>query len=345
MRKMTYEQLQEIIQKEGTITSKNISIVLAELVQQSDEEYGEFGEYEYENDPRTKMRELADAMANEGYTFYADANDYHNIAVDYARQNLPDCSIRILQRGIMKYPFSSDLLADLILYGKESGEFEVCKSALDNLMRVDRKSWGWRAYSFSIDYYMDEINKLPAGDEHKELYTLIHSLADEYIAYSERQPSAIDRAYCKKADVIKEIGGEDTSEEYLLKGCSKYPLAPQCSLHLADMLVERGEYDKAITHLDKCKLASISVQPDISPSYVHLLYAMTKTSQLLADTSTTQYEDRDDEIDAIYKDFHIAMKYSYNQTYEKAAKNTIKMIEIQTGHKDNTYDPEGDENY
>jgi len=343
MKKLTYQQLIEMVQKEKSLTIKNVVSVIASLVHLSADEFDEYGEYEYEQDPRKKMRNLAKLITDESLTVFSDSNDYHNLAVDYARQDLFDCAIWILKRGLKKYPLAPDLLADTILYGKESGQLEECENALSSLLLVDKESWGWRAYSFTIDYYLDKINRLPKGPDRNKLKEEIHKLADEFIEYSQRDPDAVDRAYCKKAEVLKEIGGEGDQEKYLMEGYNKYPSAPQCSLRLADMMFERGEYSKVLDYLQKCKYAINNPQPDINPAYVYLLYAMSKTSKLMIDTPDGNYDEKQFEIAGIYKDFHTAIKsFSINQTYENAARRTIRMLEIQTGIRDKTPDTDED---
>lgn len=346
MKELTYQQIIEIAQREKALTVKNIASAIAGLIHKSTDEYGEYGEYEYEKDPRKKMRDLAQLIKDESITVFSDSNDYHNLAVDYARQELFDCAIWILKRGLKKYPLSQDLLADTILYGKESGQLEECENALSSLLLVDKESWGWRAYSFTIDYYLDEINRLPKGASRNKLKREIHKLADEFIEYAQRDPEAVDRAYCKKADVTKEIGGEKSQEEYLLAGYNKNPSAPQCALRLADMMFEQGEYSKVLDYLQKCKYAINNPQPDINPAYVYLLYAMSKTSKLMIETPDGNYSEKQSEIEQIYRDFHTAIKsFPINQTYENAARRTIKMLEIQTGINDRTPDLDDDDVY
>ena len=343
IKEMTYQRLMEIIKNERVITLKDVSSAIGNMIGKTTDEFDEYGEYEYEKDPRKKLRDLAQLIGDEELIVRADANDYHNLAVDYARQNLFDCSLQILNRGLKteNFPLSADLLADTILYGKESGQHEVCESALKNLFLVDKESWGWRAYSFTIDYWLDNVTRLPKGASRNKLKKDIHKLADEFIKYSQREPDVTDRAYYKKAEVIKAIGGEGNQEEILLEGYTKYSSAPQCSLRLADMMFERGNYAKVLEYLQKCTYAINDPQPDINPAYVYLLYAMSKTSKLMIDTPDGKYAEKKVEIEAIYRDFHTAMKsFSINQTYENAAKRPIKMLEIQTGVKDRTRDPD-----
>ncbi|MBR0340922.1 MAG: hypothetical protein IJH64_01460 [Oscillospiraceae bacterium] len=346
IKKMTYQRLIEIIKNERAIMLKDVFSAIGNMLGQSTDESDEYGEYMYENDTRTKLRALAQQIADEELIVHADATDYHNLAVYYARQDLSDCSLKILNRGLKpeNYPFSSDLLADTVLYGKENGQHKVCESALSSLSLVDKESWGWRAYSFTIDYYLDKVTRLPKGASRNKLKKEIHRLADEFIDYSQRDSGAIDRAYCKKAEVIQEIGGEGDQEKYLLEGCQKDSSAPQCSLRLADIMFKRGNYEKVLEYLQNCKRAVNHPQPDISPEYVYLLYAMSKTSKLMIDTPDGNYSEKRAEIEAIYRDFHTAMKsFTINRTYENAAKKTIRMLEIQTGVKDKTIDPDEEE--
>ena len=62
--------------------------------------------------------------------------------------------------------------------------------------------------------------------------------------------------------------------------------------------------------------------------------------------SNGNYSEKQSEIEQIYRDFHTAIKsFPINQTYENAARRTIKMLEIQTGLKDRTPDLDDDDVY
>ena len=348
MKEMSYNELIEVIREERVINLQDVSTLFKNLVN-AEEDYEE---YSYVNSIRKKLKVLARMIGDEEWTIHADENDYHNLAVDYARLNLYDCALEIIERGLKK-DLSPDLLADKILYGSESGQRELCEQACERLIHLDKDSWGWRAYSFTIQYYLKKVKSLPKGKGRDRLKAQAYTLAEEFINYALLNPEdAADRAYFEKASLIKEIGfdregGKHVTQESVLKeGCTAINPAPQCALCLADIMLERGKYDEAISYLEQCKLAVNSVQPSINPAYVYLLYAMAKTSRLIKETVDGDYSGKETVVESIYHDFHTATDgFDINNTYKDAADRIIKMLEIQTGFKDlsQTQSQAGDE--
>lgn len=209
MKDISYDELIVIVQEEGVISLKDASSVFKRLVNADNDD---FEEYSYINSARKKLRALALMVSNEKWKVLADDEDYHNLAVDYARLNLYDCALWILERGLKEAP-SSDLLADKILYGAESGQHELCEEAYASLIHLDKGSWGWRAYSFTIKYYLKKVKSLRKGKTRDNLKAKTYALVEEFISYAQLNPEdAADRAYFEKASLVKQLG-PDRDEE------------------------------------------------------------------------------------------------------------------------------------
>lgn len=348
MKDISFNELTVIVQEEGFINLKDASSVFKKLVNTNKKD--DFEEYGYANSTRKKLRDLAQMISNEGWKVLGEDTDYHNLAVDYVRLNLYDCALWILERGLKEAP-SSDLLADKILYASESGQRELCEEAYTSLIHLDKESWGWRAYSFTIKYYLKKVKSMRKGKSRDNLKAKTYALAEEFISYAQLNPEdAVDRAYFEMASLVKELGPNgdrenNVTQEFILKdGCNAIAPAPQCALTLADIMFERGSYDEAISYLSQCKLAINSPQPSVNPAYVYLLYAMARTSKLIKETKDGDFSGKKSEIESIYRDFHTAKdSFNINATYKDAAERTIKMLEIQTGFKDTTQSPSGRE--
>lgn len=333
MKDMDYNELTEIVREEGIINLKDVSFVFRKLVEADSDD---FEEYSYINSVRKKLRDLARMVNDEKWKVFADDEDYHNLAVDYARENLYDCALWILERGLKCAP-SPDLLADKILYGSESGQYKFCEEAYACLSQLDRESWGWRAYSFTIKYCLKRARTLPKGKVRNDLKAEAYALAEDFIRYAQLNPEdAADRAYYEKASLVKELGpnveGSNITQESVLKdGCSAIKSAPQCALTLADIMFERGDYDETLSLLNQCRLAINSSQPSISPAYVYLLYAMAKTAKLIKENQDGEFSEKESEIKSIYRDFHTVINcFDINITYKNAANQIIKVLEVQT---------------
>ena len=61
------------------------------------------------------MRDLAQLIKDESITVFSDSNDYHNLAVDYARQELFIGPFGLLKEGLKKYRYPQNVLEATIL--------------------------------------------------------------------------------------------------------------------------------------------------------------------------------------------------------------------------------------
>lgn len=324
------EQLKKIVQAQGTVRITKITESLEMLITDPDDDYEEDSIDKWE-----KIQGLANIACSDAA--FGNADSYHNLAVEFAKLDFHECAIRVLEKGLKQADASADLLADMILYGIEYGRLDKCDIAYDQLMRLERAAWGWRAYSFVIKYYLEYANKYPNGELRTKCKNQAISMAKEFIEFAKKQsPKDIDRAYFMRASVHQVFGGEGNKDKILLEGISSVRLAPQCSLGLADSFFERGEYDEALKYLSKCNIATKKPQPDINAAYAHLLFALSKTQRLLENQSN-DYKDKEGEIKEIYKHFHIAIDaYDADSTIKNVANQTIKAIRIQTEIEDDT---------
>lgn len=335
MAKMTYQELMEIAKEEQLFSLKDVEQVITGLIGEAEDVYHE---YSYAQSPRKKLKDIAKLISDNNMTILGDADEYHNIAVNYARKNLYDSACFILDRGLLGFPYSSDLLADKIRYGIDGGQIEVADAAYEQLMQVDNESWGWRAYSFTIDYYLSKATQIRKGIQREELRAEVFNMAEGFISHAIVHIEDSDFAYFSKSKAIREFGGEETEEEVLRTCCETVKACPRCALRLSDILFDRGEYNDSIKYLKLCMHAAQKPQPDVSPSYVYLLTALGKTSKLFTETSDRNYESKRTEIEQIYRDFHTALSNKdINPIYEETAKATIRVLEVQTGVKDLEY--------
>lgn len=327
----TVSQIREIIEKGGTVGIRTITSVLKNVVEKSEDDFETNDKVTVWEDLHT-LKEYACSDAVLG-----DDDDYHNLAVEYARLDYHNFALDVLAKGLSITKFSPDLLADMILYGIESGQLEKSDTAYSRLMRLDRNAWGWRSYSFVIKYYLEKAKCIPNSKTRETIKGQAIALAEDFVNYARKRSSKdIDRAYNNMASVYKFFGGDDAEGSILQKGFSSVDSAPQCALGLADILFEQGKYEKALPYIEKCIIAVNKPQPDVNASYVHLIYALAKTQRLLANGLNEDSSIQED-VEDIYKHFHIATDaYDAHESFKKVASQTIKSIKIQTGIEDNT---------
>lgn len=329
MKKITYEELIQEINLEGIINVFNVENVIEQLIQ-TDQEDEDFEDMDYANSPRKKLRNLAFLFDNADLKVYGTADDIHNCAVPYARENMYDCACIILKRGLDELGAAIDLLADYIRYGISCGKYTECEEYYNRLNEIPQQEWNWRAFSFSIDYLLDKLNRIRNTEERAELKRMVIKLADQFVA-----TIGNDQAYYDKAQVLKTLGNSisETEESVLQRGINSLKVAPRCALRMADILFERGEYQEAAKLLKRCCLNAFKPQPDINSGYSYLLSALSKTSGLFDEHSDGSFEDCEDAVLDLYKDFNTAIESGLAAVYRGTADTAIKIVAAQTGYE------------
>lgn len=197
---------------------------------------------------------------------FGNPDDYHNLSVVLARVGYHNLSCKVLESGIKKYPGSVDLLADYIEYSIESENFEKGRKYFNILQSIAKKKWTWRAFDFSIDYliFTDRINA--NEDNKKEIIELIKLFKTSF--YDD------ERAYLSEANYYQLINDKERRLQALLEGIRNVKIAPLCSLKLAKIYFENGDYYNANKILKKCKHYSIHMSSENEIGDIYYLSAL-----------------------------------------------------------------------
>ncbi len=321
MNNISYEEFIKVVETEKTVNLLDVDKITEQIILYSDD----FDEYENSN--RKKLYHIASLFENKDLTFIGTADNFHNTAVSYAKHDLYDISCKILECGINKIPYSSDLLADYIKYGMSCGQIEKCNVFFERLQNIPKERWSWRAFSFSIDYLLEKCNYIGQQIELNNIKRKALSLADMLI---DRKSGKLDQAYFDKATIYREFA--ETEEELrTLRLCMKsINSSPKCALRLADIAFEKGDYATAIENLKHC-CSRINPQPDIRNDYAFLLLGLSKTSALF--DKNKNFEGGEDDILSIYKDMHTALINGLVDIYKNTANTIIKILSAQSGIK------------
>lgn len=339
--KIDYATLVSMIDKEKTVVVANVEGVVHDLIKKAQEdEYNysdETGETTYEVSIQYKMNRLANYFCDDTLSFQGTSNAFHNLAVDFSRQEMTKEACFILERGIRLRPASVDLLADFLLYGREVAERrEDCKHYFKILSRLSRSKWNWRAFSFSISHLLEERFYTASDKEEQKLKERVLGLSNEFISRFSKvnaDQEYIDRAYSDKASIYHAFG--DPENEYItLKTCTeKYSRVPMTALRLAEIMFSSGDYSAAIEHLNKC-VYSLNPQPSVNQGYIFLLRAYCNASVLLRNQLKENSGDEDfanqtEIISDINRDLDTAEPLIENPTYEKAIETLRSIMEKQ----------------
>lgn len=249
----------------------------------------------------------------------ADADDWHNFAVDIARKDLYDLACDILECGLSIYPKNIDLLADYLQYGTSCGRIENCKSFYKVLSKIPKIRWSWRGYSFSVSYltYLWE-----RSDSEKELDKLQEEMLSIAATFRKNLPFD-EESYRCEADIYKLLHKNKEEEEVLRLALKNIKIAPKCALRLADLLFERGEYEEALPLIQRGLLDAMQTQRSVNEGYLYFLMGLTKMA-LAQQAGMPISEETACEI---YADFDISLRQENRPAYVNTMKaKTIVLV-------------------
>lgn len=256
------------------------------------------------------LNELLDALFENEEELIGDANDFHNFAVSISKLTQDNQNAtKIIKAGLRIHPMNTDLLADAIKYGYNCGEKEDCKKWYETLQSIDKSRWTWRAFSFSKDYLMDEWTSTQQND-----YS-IEDILNLVRAYQEQKPDEEDAWQCE-FEVYEATNRKEDGIRVLEDAISRFRFCPKCWLRYADIMMDRGEYEKAEPIIRKmCKNPKSG--DSINASYMYFLDGQCKLTKLYDSDDYEDYEEDDDArarvqkaVWNIYKSFRKALSAS-----------------------------------
>lgn len=252
-----------------------------------------------------------------------DADDFHNFAVDLARNDFDNLACEVLKRGLELFPKNCDLLSDFLQYGMNCGLREECKSYYELLHALPRRRYTWRGFSFSINYLEQLIDECDSDEEFDSLANEMMELSDEYLCFLPYE----EDAYRSRANIYKTLREPDKEVETLKEGLSKLNSAPRCALQLADLLVERGEYEEALKIIPRGISDNNKDQSSINEAYLYYLSGRAKLG--LQEKSGEVFSE--DFILSVLLDFNIALSNLKNKSYRSVIYDKTVLLKNRYG--------------
>lgn len=321
---MTYETLTIIIEKTNRVKLQDLIEVVDQLFNYT-HAASDTAEYLLEKDS------LLDLACSQDL-FEGSMVDFHNLSVNLAREGDYFNACRILDKGLTRYAYSVDLLADFLNYGMNCGLEQRCQEIYDRLFSI-KDLWNWRAYQFSIDYLKESQKNRPLVDLNE-----LRELVDEFV---EKEPD-VEESYLEKAEFLRDMGTEDERDsfvsvlEFATSDACPLKRTPKCDLTLADYFYDKGgDLNKALTLIERCKRNSVEVQLSVNRDYVYLLSALCRISlfydSLDSDIGKKVSEDSEQwqQVMKVFDDFHIAASGEMDSRVRKC-KNIIRAFEKET---------------
>ena len=266
------------------------------------------------NDLSALVRRVIDQDVKVG-----DADDWHNFAVDIARKDLYDLACDLLECGLVIYPKNIDLLADYLQYGTSCGRADKCRDYYKVLSKIPKIRWGWRGYSFSVNYltYLWE-----RSDSEKELERLQTEMLNISEAFRKNLPYD-EESYRCEADIYKLLHKKKEEENVLREALENIKIAPKCALRLSDLLFDRGDYEEALVQIQRGLRDAMQTQRSVSDGYLYYLMGLTKMALAQQSDSPITEEVACD----IYANFDISLHQERRAAYINTMKaKTIVLI-------------------
>ena len=323
---ISYGDLVLVAENEGALTLAAVKNVVDRIIRDN-LGYDNYEDYEYSDSPRYQLREISKMFCCDSVKFYGSPDEYHNLAVSFAKAEMSEYACNVVNRGLQMNPFSVDLLADAIRYGIDCNREETCAAHVETLESIPYALWNWRAFSFSIDYYLDRLNRVCTKNDINRVKNKAISLANRFI-----QNIGNDQAYYDKSVVMQtfKVGDLNSQKAVLKQGMDTLlNAAPKCGLRYADLLFDEGDYSGAAEALDTCCLNVFKPQPDINSSYSYLLRALSMASNLFI-KNKSDFSQEEDTILLIYRDIHTSLESGLNGVYKDTAVTVVRVINAQT---------------
>ena len=277
--------------------------------------------------------------------FVGDADDFHNLSVEFANNEDKDYACRILEIGIKCFPESVDLLADYLAYCNDISDIsseEITNEAEKyrcRLNSIPRQNWTWRGFLFPGIYLLEHLegkaqHKLDKGSESTEsMQSEIRNLISDYKRYLPMD----ERAYVLELRFMKWTGMTlEEQKKMLLQvivGETPVKRVPRISFELAKIYFEEKDYPRVIEMLMRCLVDGFNDKFDNDIGEVYLMLGMSKISKYYSEYLSSSLYARDDPakseaVESIYADF---AAYANSESYKRDILACLKILNLQTG--------------
>ena len=209
-------------------------------------------------------------------------------------------AVAVLKKGTAVFPHNTDLLAGVVLYSTKIGSNE--KETEENLLRIPKEQWNWRAFTF----YIDAVNN---GDRNNENYSLALDTAEEYIRILPNE----ERAYMAKYGTLERYGEHEKAKAVLEEADQNLGMTAQCSFTLCEIYKMEGAYEEAIRTATKAIISTAESQPSVNISAALAERAFSRDALVQRDilSHSRSIDDCIEDMQLALEDYQIAEKLGY----------------------------------
>lgn len=260
-------------------------------------------------------------------TLLGDADDFHNFAVNLARNDLYDLACDVLEAGLARFPRNIDLLADYLQYGSSCGRKERCSELYEILIKIPKVKWTWRGYSFSLNHLQQLWEDAESEEELESIKAKMFEILESYHKYLGDE----EDCYKCEADVYKLLHESEKEEEILQEALTTLKKTPKCALRLADFFFERGKYEHALACVQRGLEDSDDTQSSVSIPYLYFLRGLSKKAIYGKSSGDWTKEEKEEYVLSIYSDFNLAAKQEKRKSYRSSMRTAAISLESESG--------------
>lgn len=206
-------------------------------------------------DDQTAVEENRRMVADEvlhSTTICGTPGEWHNFACAFLENGDAPYALIIARRGLERYPYATDLLADAVRAAANSGAWEEGERIIAKARTLPLKFWGWYLAVWATSFYLDKANCCDPTQRSRvisEGIDLIHACRLQF--------PLEERLYNQEAEALLADGRTDEArlvlesaiyhEHEANDGTPCMIPAPQCCLtYLDEILYGVNDYAKII---------------------------------------------------------------------------------------------------
>lgn len=226
-----------------------------------------------------RIYEIINDLLDESNIISGSADDFHNLSVSIVNKaDDYETAYELIQKGLAIHITNTDLIADAIRYGNICGKYNDCDTWYTRLLKITRRRWTWRAYSFLIDYLIEKLDRYKdiTDDEYDVKFQEICGYVKEY---QEKYPDKEDSWY-SEFEIYWNTNERKKAKDILYNITQSNVYCPKTWLRYADILIDDGKLLEAEHILDKLRTDG-NIAENQSAPYIYYLHGKCKYEKYL----------------------------------------------------------------
>lgn len=275
-----------------------------------------------------EVQQIIDYITTPSNNVTGSSDQYHNLVSSLLTFGNYPATLQICDYALQKYPYSVDILANVINASGKSGNFEKGLEYLKTAKKISKEYWNWRLFVFAIDFYQEYLHACPR-DKVEEIWATAMELAADFqktLPMDERSYNEQAELYLFKHDydaarlTLRDAIFNTHGTDY--QGNPIYLVAAQCCVtYLTDILDDSQDYEEIIKVADKGLQFTTQEQPSARIGY----FVYRKALAMDAKCVSTGYIIPPDITNAL-RQYQCAYKLNIDKAYAKTIKSRFHIL-------------------